>query len=132
MKKALCLVLLGILLLACGSAGSTATSVDVESVPLEYFGKTNPLDASAAMQGAETFQSTCASCHGEEGRGDGVASSSLNPKPKNLVELQKQVGDDYLFWKISDGSLGTAMLAWKGILTEEQIWQVIGFIRTLE
>jgi mono/diheme cytochrome c family protein len=61
-----------------------------------------------------------------------VASSALNPKPKNLVELKEQVGDDYLFWKISEGSLGTAMLAWKGILTEEQIWELVSFIRTLK
>lgn len=132
MKKAFCLVLLGMLLVGCATASSTATSVDVEPVPLEYFGRTNPLDASAAEQGAETFQTTCASCHGERGYGNGVASSSLNPKPKNLAELQTQVGDDYLFWKISDGSLGTAMLAWKGILTEEQIWELIIFIRTLK
>lgn len=130
MKKLFGVVLLVLLISACASATSTAS--DVESVPIEYFGKTNPLDASAAEQGAETFQSTCASCHGERGYGNGVASSSLNPKPKNLAELQSQVGDDYLFWKISDGSLGTAMLAWKGILTEEQIWELVSFIRTLE
>jgi mono/diheme cytochrome c family protein len=123
-------VLLVLLISGCGSTPVTVS--DVESVPVEYFGKTNPLDASAAVQGAETFQSTCASCHGERGYGDGVASSSLNPKPKNLVELQTQVGDDYLFWKISEGSLGTAMLAWKGILTEEQIWELVSFIRTLK
>lgn len=130
MNKFFGIVLLVLLISACGSA--TSTTSDVESVPVEYFGKTNPLDESAAVQGAETFQSTCASCHGERGYGNGVASSSLNPKPKNLVELKEQVGDDYLFWKISDGSLGTAMLAWKGILTEEQIWQLVRFIRTLE
>ncbi len=48
MKKMLCLILLGMLLMACGNASSTATSVDVEPVPLEYFGRTNRLDASAA------------------------------------------------------------------------------------
>ncbi|MBK8420507.1 cytochrome c [Candidatus Villigracilis saccharophilus] len=41
-------------------------------------------------------------------------------------------GDDYLFWRISFGKDGTAMIAWKDVLTEEQIWQIIAFIRTLE
>lgn len=130
MKKLFGIIFLGLLISACGNATSSVS--DVDSIPVEYFGKTNPLDASAAVQGAKTFQSTCASCHGESGYGNGVASSALNPKPKNLVELKEQVGDDYLFWKISEGSLGTAMLAWKGILTEEQIWELVSFIRTLK
>lgn len=130
MKKFVWIVLLVLLISACASA--TSAPLEVEAVPAEYFGKTNPLDESATELGAETFQSTCASCHGEKGRGDGPASASLNPPPKNLFELKEQVGDDYLYWKISEGSLGTAMLAWKGILTEEQIWELVSFIRNLE
>ncbi|TGK02750.1 cytochrome c [Leptospira langatensis] len=34
-------------------------------------------------QGKEIFVQNCASCHGEKGAGDGVASASLNPKPRN-------------------------------------------------
>jgi mono/diheme cytochrome c family protein len=48
------------------------------------------------------------------------------------VELQSTVADDYLFWRIHNGKTGTAMVAWKGILTDEQIWQVVSFIRTLK
>jgi hypothetical protein len=56
----------------------------------------------------------------------------LVPAPKNLAELQTQVGDDYLFWRINTGKQGTSMVSWKGILTEEQIWQIISFLRTLK
>jgi len=56
----------------------------------------------------------------------------LDPKPKNLAALQENVADDYLFWRINEGKPGTSMVAWKGILTEEQIWQVVSFIRTLK
>ena len=34
------------------------------------------------------------------------------------------------FWRINTGKEGTSMVAWKDTLTEEQIWQVISFIRT--
>jgi mono/diheme cytochrome c family protein len=61
-----------------------------------------------------------------------VASGSLDPKPKNLAILQETAADDYLFWRISEGKPGTSMVAWKGILTEEQIWQTVSFIRSLE
>ena len=134
MKKVLfgSFILIVLAISACGASGSSNDEPTHELIPVEYVGKSNPLSADAAEPGAVTFKSTCANCHGEEGRGDGPASSSLNPMPKNLAELQAQVGDDYLFWKISDGSLGTAMVGWKGILTEEQIWELVAFIRTLK
>ena len=131
MKKVFYVLFVVLMISACG-ANEISSDDAIESVPVEYFGKSNPLGADAAEDGAVTFKSTCASCHGEEGRGDGVASASLNPPPKNLAELQMQVGDDYLFWKISDGSIGTAMVPWRGILTEEQIWELVAFVRTLK
>lgn len=118
------------LLTACGS-DATATPAALETVPPEFAGQTNPYGAEAAAQGAEIYQTYCASCHGETGLGDGVAGASLVPPPKNLLELQSMVGDDYLFWRTSEGKRGTAMVAWKGILTDEQIWQVVSFIRSL-
>jgi high-affinity iron transporter len=137
MKKILLFVLAGILLLtACGSSSDTSDTSNANeplaTVPAEYAGKTNPFGAEAATQGAQVFQSNCEACHGPQGHGDGVASQSLEPKPKNLAVLQERVGDDYLFWRISDGKPGTSMVAWKAILTEEQIWQAVSFIRTLE
>ena len=101
-------------------------------VPTEFAGKTNPLGAEAAAAGAEVFRNNCELCHGPQGHGDGVAGQSLDPKPKNLADLQAIVGDDYLFWRIYEGKPGTSMVAWKGILTDEQIWQAVAFIQTLK
>jgi len=133
-KKFVVLILLGLLFLtACGSNSSSSDStVVVATVPPEFAGKTNPLDAGAATAGANVFKANCVSCHGELGKGDGIASGSLDPKPANLAEVVKQASDDYLFWRISEGKPGTSMVAWKGILDEEQIWQVIAFIHTLK
>lgn len=133
MKNSLLVVLalMTFILIACGD-GETATPETLETVPAEIAGQTNPYGVEAVTQGAEVYKVYCASCHGETGLGDGVAGASLIPPPKNLVELQSMVEDDYLFWRISAGKLGTAMVAWKGILTDEQIWQVVSFIRTLK
>ena len=98
----------------------------------EYAGKTNPFGLEAAGEGAKIFKTNCETCHGPQGHGDGPAGAALDPRPKDLSELQKVASDDYLFWRISEGKEGTSMVAWKGILTEEQIWQVISFIRTYE
>src|SRR5262245_23135143 len=131
-RKPLVILLLALLLFtACGSDESTIPET-METVPAEYAGQTNPFGAEAASQGAEVYQTYCASCHGETGKGDGPASASLVPPTRNLTELQQSVGDDYLFWRISEGKSGTAMVSWRAILTDEQIWQVLSFIRTLE
>jgi mono/diheme cytochrome c family protein len=124
-----------IFLTACGASSSGSSDSNsnepLATVPAEYAGKTNPYGEEASADGAHTFQTNCQMCHGPEGHGDGPAGQSLEPKPKNLAVLQKGVGDDYLFWRISAGKPGTSMVAWKGILSEEQIWQVVSFIRTL-
>lgn len=133
MKKVLFVVLMlaALVLAACGGGGAE-TVVALDSVPADFAGKTNPLGADAATAGAEVFKTNCAACHGETGLGDGPAGAALDPAPKNLAELQAQAGDDYLFWRIAAGKEGTSMVAWKGILTEEQIWQAVAFLRTLK
>lgn len=135
MKRTVLLLLMGLVFLtACGASSSSSGSGPGESlatVPAEYAGKNNPYGADGSTEGAQIFQTNCQMCHGPQGHGDGPAGQSLDPKPKNLAVLQKSVGDDYLFWRISEGKPGTSMVAWKGILTEEQIWKVVSFIRTL-
>jgi mono/diheme cytochrome c family protein len=98
---------------------------------------TNPLagDSAAAEAGKELFGKNCISCHGETGKGDGTASASLDPRPGNLAEDQKSLSDGYLFWRIADGGLMepfiSAMPAWKTVLDDEQIWQLVTHIREL-
>jgi mono/diheme cytochrome c family protein len=134
-KRIVFLMVAGLVFLtACGASSKPSGSNSNETpatVPADYAGKTNPFGAEASADGAQIFQTNCQMCHGPQGHGDGPAGQSLDPKPKNLAVLQKSVGDDYLFWRISEGKPGTSMVAWKGILTENQIWQVVSFIRTL-
>ena len=137
MRKLTWIAVVGVLFLAaCGGNETPSASVDenmtLAPVPAEYAGLTNPLGAEAADAGAEVFHANCEMCHGPQGHGDGPAGQSLEPKPRNLASIQAAAGDDFLFWRIHDGKPGTSMVAWKGILTDEQIWQVISFIRTLK
>ena len=125
-------VLLVAVLSLAACQGSASASTAIPPVPAEWAGKTNPLGADAAAAGEEIFKTHCASCHGPVGHGDGPAGESLDPKPRNLAVFASRVGDDYLYWRINTGVDGTAMVPWKGILTDEQIWQVITFIRVLK
>ncbi|MBI5838542.1 MAG: cytochrome c [Chloroflexi bacterium] len=132
MKKVLFAVMVAaaFVLAACG--GGSSAPATLAPVPADFAGKTNPLGADAAAAGAEVFKTNCESCHGPQGHGDGPAGEALDPKPKNLPDLAAIATDDYLFWRISTGKEGTSMVAWKGTLTDEQIWQVVAFIRTLK
>jgi mono/diheme cytochrome c family protein len=135
MKKALLAIYLlsALAITACSGDNNESQAIGtLEPVPAEYAGLTNPLGPDAASEGANVFQGYCESCHGPQGHGDGYAGQTLDPKPKNLGELQAAVGDDYLFWRIAEGKPGTSMVAWQGILDDEQIWQAIAFIRTFE
>ena len=134
MKRILLSVLFcaAFVLTACGGGGETSEISTPDTIPAEFSGKTNPLGADAATAGAEIFKNNCVPCHGAQGHGDGPAGAALSPRPKNLVLLASSVGDDYLYWRINTGKEGTSMVAWKGVLSDEQIWQVVSFVRTLK
>lgn len=44
------------------------------------------LTSPAHADGAATFASTCSTCHGPGGKGDGPAAAALNPKPANFTD----------------------------------------------
>jgi mono/diheme cytochrome c family protein len=93
-------------------------------------------ESSDNSAGESIFSQNCVRCHGEHGKGDGDIAASLKPRPQDLTGNDGRLKDDYLFWRISEGGLAapfaSAMPAWKGILDEEQIWQVVSFLRTLQ
>ena len=109
------------------------------NVPETYSGKTNPLadDSEAIAAGKVLYSISCAACHGETGKGDGLVSSTLDPKPASLSDtgMMTDLGDDYLYWRISEGGTGiienSDMPPWKEIYTEEETWQLVSYIRTL-
>jgi len=40
------------------------------------------------QKGKELFKANCSACHGDNGEGNGSASATLNPKPRNFHSLQ--------------------------------------------
>ena len=106
-----------------------------EGAPAEYRGETNPLAATAENvdAGGRLYQSQCAMCHGVEGNGDGEAGRSLSPSPALLAHLVQRpmAVDEYLLWAIAEGgqAFGTAMPAFKGALSRDEIWQVVLYLR---
>ncbi len=52
----------------------------------------------AAAEANEIFKTRCTPCHGSSGHGDGPASASLNPHPRNFHDKtwQKAVTDEHI------------------------------------
>lgn len=67
--------------------------------------------AGADAKAAEIFAQRCTPCHGAEGRGDGAASASLNPHPRNFhdADWQKQVTDEHLVQIIKMGGAAVGL-----------------------
>ena len=75
---------------------------------------------------------TCLNCHGKSGRGDGPGGLSLNPSPRNFWHhgMWRHRTDGEIFWVIKNGSPGTGMIPFGGLLTDEEIWTVMEYERS--
>ena len=75
-------------------------------------------------KGKTIFQTTCASCHGTEGKGDGIASATLNPKPRNFTSLDGWKNGPKLtqmYKTIQEGLPNSAMASFANIPPEDRI-----------
>jgi mono/diheme cytochrome c family protein len=131
------LVLSSIALSACGgSSDGGSTTIARPQTPSEYSSMTNPLagNQDAVTAGQTLYAANCASCHGDSGLGDGVAGSQLDPKPANLVKSAKETTEGYLYFRILKGGMmdpvNSSMPSQEGLLTEEQIWQLVSYIES--
>jgi copper resistance protein D len=93
----------------------------------------NPIPRSpeSIARGREIFQHNCVVCHGIGGRGDGVVAASLPTRPKDLSRLAPPpiFPDGVIAYRIANGV--NVMPAWKTVLSEHDIWDLINFIRSL-
>jgi mono/diheme cytochrome c family protein len=145
-KKKIFLVLvilvLGALLVSACSGDSEMADDHTETdehvrAPSEFTNLTNPFagDHEAAEAGAEIYEVNCATCHGAEGKGDGPAAVGLDPQPASLADahMMEEMNDGVLFWRVSEGGMmepfNSVMPAWKDTLSEDEIWQVITYVR---
>jgi mono/diheme cytochrome c family protein len=97
--------------------------------------KNNTADAIA--QGKQLFEVECAMCHGIGGRGDSALGQTQYPPAADLTKNRtRQKTDGQLFWLIAHGINLTGMPAWGtnygGANTDDEIWNMVAYIRTLK
>jgi mono/diheme cytochrome c family protein len=88
-------------------------------------------------EGRKLYTAYCTSCHGDKGKGDGVAAGSLPVRPKDHTDgaTMNQLTDQFLGDVITKGggAMGKSgfMPAWGSSLNEKQVRDIVAYIRTL-
>jgi mono/diheme cytochrome c family protein len=95
----------------------------------------NPMSPTPAhiADGKAAFSHYCVACHGLDGQNTGVpfADGMAPPMPSLASENVQSYTDGQLKWVIDNGIFPSGMPASKGILTDEEIWSIVLFIRHL-
>ncbi len=139
-------IFVGVILLAFATMGldgitQVAKLEPLTPVPAEYANKHMPkgwwTDPKIIKEGEEIYMGRkygenvpedkrvfCFACHGEGG--------VPNPAVEGVRDLRatdrvNRMSDSYWFWRISEGVPDTLMIAWKGRVTEEDIWKVMAY-----
>ncbi|TKS61238.1 MAG: cytochrome c553 [Nitrospira sp.] len=106
--SAICLVVLG----SSWAAGQTARG--------------NP------REGQAVYEKNCLRCHGNKLDGNGPDSQDLIVRPANLQSLMSRSKTDWeLLIAISNGVLFSPMHSFRGKLTDQQMLDVLSYIRTI-
>jgi mono/diheme cytochrome c family protein len=91
----------------------------------------------AVARGHEHYKLLCATCHGEDGCTPGPGAAGLDPQPAKHCDgnYMNKLSDDHIFKVIKEGgaSVGKSplMAPWGGTLTDDQIRDVIAFLRSI-
>lgn len=122
------------------AASALAASVPAASVEATYLkgfelasGIANPTPRSDEQiaAGREIYAARCALCHGAAGRGDGPAGGGLDIPPADLFLHVPQHTDGELNFFIARGIPGTDMREWRTVLSEDERWSLVHYLREL-
>ena len=81
--------------------------------------------------GFQEYDEMCVVCHGAPGKEPSYIRQGLQPKPPNLAEAAKQWSGSELLWIIKNGVKMTGMPAFGATHRDENIWNIVGFLRRL-
>ncbi len=148
-------ILLGILLVGGGvyyyfSSGRAPVATSAAPMPLErrlarvglhaYLDKLPhpapqvPADEANLIAGAKVYKEQCATCHGLPNEPKSAVALGMYPAPPQLFQGKGVTDDDAWesYWKVENGIRLSGMPAFKGRLTEAQIWQAAALVKNAD
>lgn len=128
---------------ACGKkeAPASAPATTEAAAPAAAPAAAATTASTGGADGAQAYKLNCSTCHGAEGKGDGIAAASLNPKPANFatgafkydVDGNGKPGDvEDIKAIIRDGAAkhgGSALMAPWPMLSAEQLQAVAEYVK---
>ena len=88
-------------------------------------------------EGKKIYVTYCTACHGENGKGDGMAAQSLPVRPADHTNgaVMNQLSDKFLVDLISKGGSAVGkssfMPAWGSSFNEKQIRDIVAYLRAI-
>lgn len=105
------------------------------SVTVRGKSERNPLQDTPEniKDGQDAFSHYCVACHGLDGQNTGVpfADSMSPPVPSLNSNAVQSYKDGQLKWIIQNGLSPSGMPASKGILTDDEMWAIVVYLRHL-
>ena len=82
--------------------------------------------------GSEHYGLDCSICHADDGRGQRPPGNWMYPRAADLTsERVQDYSDPELFWIIKNGIRFTGMPAFAKVETDDHIWDLVNYVRTL-
>ena len=90
-------------------------------------------------QGKKLFSRYCTPCHGTGGAADGYNAKNLDPHARDLTDAKEdymaKLSNAEIYEVIEKGGRGVdlapSMPAWGGMFSEEELWSLVAYTRTL-
>jgi mono/diheme cytochrome c family protein len=118
---------MGLLLILAlsGCSGSKSAEASAPSPPAESQAPADPAFVKGdAVRGKQVFMGTCATCHGQNARGDGVWAADLIAS-----DLVKQQADDMLYQFVMNGH--NPKVSDRPDLDPDKIKDAVAYVKTL-
>lgn len=126
------LIVVGVVVWKAASSGRFSWGSGEKELTLEEARATaNPIaDSPAAIaEAGQLYAELCEHCHGEGGAGDGGEAQMYTPPPADFTRsAMANIRDGELFYKITEGR--KPMPSFKKLLTADQRWKLVRYIRT--
>jgi mono/diheme cytochrome c family protein len=97
------------------------------------------LSPATVERGRALYRANCIQCHGQDGAGDGFGAPFLTPPPRDFTTAEFKFRttsagelptDEDLFRTISRGASGTGMPPWGYLLSSDDRWALVDYVKT--
>jgi mono/diheme cytochrome c family protein len=91
----------------------------------------NPIPPTSAnlTEGARQYEEHCALCHGGAKAKISRLQNQFSPPVPQLINRIPHDPPAWIFWVTKHGVRMTGMPAWTGILSDDDIWKIVAFIK---